>query len=275
MATEPNFFENDGHEKVFVTYPTVFMNSECMFIEYDDVIKTPYFTYLYALLTNEAANEIFDFSELEDLSLNELFQWYIDREERNVLRNLPVWNTIWECLFHSNQEEYDKWVDEFVFQNAINDNPEILNIDTSLNFVKVLHALAKAKMVTHLYFYTEYKIDAIEEDVKELFSDFTIHYVYGDLVTVLKENHIPNNSTFVFSDIDKIDALIEAERIGGSSILLSERFGYNYRPVEKSEEPTDTEEDELEEELRFKESWGNYVFKFDTFNNIYETSSSS
>ena len=53
-------------------------------------------------------------------------------------------------------------------------------------------------------------------------------YVYGDLVKVLKENEITSNSTFVFSDITKINSLKEAGILNLSSVIIADRYGYNY-----------------------------------------------
>ena len=70
---------------------------------------------------------------------------------------------------------------------------------------------------------------------------------------------IPSNSTFVFSDVFKINALKDAGKLNGASILLADGYRYNYHS-----KPA-VEEDLLVDiaDLRQK-----YVFELNSFDNF-------
>ena len=87
--------------------------------------------------------------------------------------------------------------------------------------------MSDSNATKNVYIYTERKIDNINDDIKRNFNS-RVKYVYGDFETVLKENNITRNSSFVFSDINKIEKLNNAGLLPYSSILLGEYQGYNY-----------------------------------------------
>ena len=81
--------------------------------------------------------------------------------------------------------------------------------------------------------------------------------MFGDLTECLKK--IPIDSTYVFSDIMKINNLIENDHINYSSFIIARDLRYNYKEDDKTKLKIDIES--LSE---------NYVFKpafFNTFPN--------
>ena len=80
--------------------------------------------------------------------------------------------------------------------------------------------------VKNIYIYSENYSKLIEEDVSSIHGK--IKYVYGDLKSVLEDNEIKSNTTFVFSDIEKINTLVELDILKFSTILMADQYRYNY-----------------------------------------------
>ena len=61
-----NVMEETGKQnKVFVSSDDIFQNTECLFIEYDDVLKSPMFSLLNIIKDRESVKKIFDMTESE------------------------------------------------------------------------------------------------------------------------------------------------------------------------------------------------------------------
>ena len=224
---EKSIMENDGNKKLILTYDAPFLNSDCIFVEYDDVIKSPFFCFLHFIANNsEALSVIFDLSEIRGLSIEELYEWYINREEKNILLNFPVYDEAIEELFRGNIEAVISWTQDLLFKE-LDSIGYFVKQDSHLNFHDTLLTLMDKSIVKKIYIYGEIYSKSIEKDI-EIMYDGKAKYVYGDLVKVLKENEITSNSTFVFSDITKINSLKEAGILNLSSVIIADRYGYNY-----------------------------------------------
>ena len=53
--------------KVYTCKDTLFYNSQCLFIEYHDVLKSPWLILLNVVKNNEDLNRVFDMSEIKNL----------------------------------------------------------------------------------------------------------------------------------------------------------------------------------------------------------------
>ena len=70
---------DDGKKKVVLTHEGVFLNNDAVFVEYEDVLRSIFFTVFYYLKDSDVVNEYFDLSEIEDLDDEELYIWYAKR----------------------------------------------------------------------------------------------------------------------------------------------------------------------------------------------------
>ena len=109
-------------------------------------------------------------------------------------------------------------------------------------------------MVKRVYVYSNDYSERLKEEIVEEYGT-NVKYVTGKISEIIKEENITNNSTFVFSDIRNILELEEANVLGLSSVVVADRYGYNYQ---------DEKNLIVDMERLSKEN----VFKLDFFNNI-------
>lgn len=253
MGRENDIMNDDGVQKVILTYDNTFLNADSLFIEFDDVINSPFFIFLYNIKNNEAFNEIFDTSEISDYSVEELYEWYLNRKNKNVLWNIPLNDYVMEKIFKNDDSVFCEWCEEFLYKE-LDAIPGLIEQNTELNFYNILKMLLGKKIVKEIYIYTEYYSNTVKDYIEKNFNS-NIKYVSGNMQDVIKEEKITSNSTFVFSDITKIYELKDAGILNLSSVIIADRYAYNY----VDEENPCIELDELYEKD---------VIKLDFFNNI-------
>ena len=243
----------DQQEKIlFTSYNSPFLNTDCLFIEYDDVLRSPSFMILQVLLETKALSDFFQFEIFTSYDTDELFEWYYSRNYKNILWNIPLKKGILENTFKNDIVGFYKWCDVFINQE-IKMYPDIF-LKGHLNFFNSLSIFAQQSMVKKIYIWSEFENNAIRDDVDKSFGS-KANYVFGlDLQQLLVENKISSNSTFVFSNINNITSVMDANLLDYSSIVLAEYFGYNYNKNQYN-----INIDQLREK---------HVFKFDTFDNL-------
>ena len=69
---------------------TLFYNSQCLFIEYHDVIAMPWLTMLAFTKNAEVFNNLFNIDEISDYDIQSLFEWYVYRKHQNVFKSIGV-----------------------------------------------------------------------------------------------------------------------------------------------------------------------------------------
>lgn len=243
----------DNQEKIaFTSYNSPFLNTDCLFIEYDDVIRSPSFMILQALLNTQALSDFFQFEIFSSYDTDELFEWYYSRKYKNILWNIPLKQGILENTFKNDVVNFYKWCDVFINQET-NSYPEIF-LKGHLNFYNILSIFAQQSMVKKIYVWSEFENNAIRDDIDKSFGS-KVSYVFGlNLQQLLVEHKISSNSTFVFSNINNITSIKDADLLNYSSIVLAEYFGYNY--------------DKNKYNINIDKLREKYLFKFDTFDNL-------
>lgn len=245
----------DGQQNAIITYDSAFLNCDAIFIEYDDVLKCPFFIFLHAINENEAVKLLFDTTEIAGLDIDGLYEWYINRKNQNIFKCLKLQDGVLENYFNNDRNEFEQWCDTILY-DFISQNGQLVQANTELNFTKTLSILMGESLVKKYYVYTPFEVEAIRQDLKNKYGEKII-YVYGDLKTVLKDHQITSNSTFVFSDVSKIMVLDDLGLLNLSSILIADKYAYNY----KDSENLNIDLDELAKRA---------CFKLDRFNNIDE-----
>ena len=244
---------SDGKKKVILTYDAPFLNSDFMFIEYDDVIKCPFFVLLKLLQNNKSLNEIMDTSEIDALSLEELYEWYLSRQFKNIFLNLPLRDGIFETYFNDDEDLYIDWTENLLY-HELDTLTECVESNCILNFNIILKTIIGSSVVSKIFVYSDKFSESIKDDLIKTYGD-KVKYVYGDLTTVLQENKITANSTFVFSDVTKIKILKQLNLLNLASVVIADRYEYNYK--NKNDLRVDLEELSKDN-----------VFKLDKFDNI-------
>ena len=202
---------------------SVFQNGNSMFVEYIDIIKTPY-AVLLLLLKYQAQRYgdtnagYLDLSEIVDLDDEELGDWYVGRKYQNLFANLIKED------YRLNKKEWDD-----ILNQQIVECPQCLEQSSLLHFGYVLkQLLALDNFICHkLYIWYPYDNKAVKEDIKETFSDIEryMEILTGPIEEALKQ--VPNDSTYVFSDITKIGILEDLGKLDYNSIIIPEEYGYN------------------------------------------------
>lgn len=255
MEQAPDPMEKTGkNNKLFVTTEGVFLNSKCLFIEYEDVLKSPMFSYLYIMKDQEFFRNFFDISELQDLSMDELYEWYLHRDSKNIFYSLELSDEFYERIPEEKMDELraDLYIKSYEEAGAV------IKSTGELNFAKVLHALLDEKgnggLVKDILVWHPFYVEGIAEDLKEKYGT-RVKFVYGNFIDVIKENKVTEDSTFIFSDMYHILDLEEAGIIDFSSIIIADEYWYNY---DTEFNPVILPEEILEA----------HIVKLDFFNNI-------
>jgi len=242
-----------GEKNAILTYDSTFLNCDSMFIEYDDVIKCPFFLFLNSIKENDALNELFDLTEISGLDNDGLYEWYINRKDQNIFKSLKLQEGVLETYFNNDINMFYDWCETVPYQ-TIDTTKFFVETDTELNFVEILKTLMTGTLVPKYYVYTPKESKMIREDLIHLFNNKVI-YVHGNLEDVLRENKITENSTFVFSDITKITALENVGILNYASVIIADKYSYNYKDSENIV-------------LDLTELAKRAYFKLDFFNNI-------
>lgn len=131
--------------------------------------------------------------------------------------------------------------------------PSLVKRSPLLAMGRVIQELMRDKkngIVKKFFIYNRYENTSIAEDLLDVF-DEDIIFLTGELPDALKE--VPDDSTYVFSDITNVSVLAECDKLNYSSILIPYEYAYNKT----------SEGDYL---IKIDEYMKNYLFKIDFFN---------
>lgn len=240
ILTRDNFKEIMSH---MGTSKNIFFNSECVFIEYYDIIKSPWYVLLSVIAQNEKIKEILDLSQIEYLDSNGLYEWYVNRNNRNFLEDLhgkkylPDLDTLLEVLM---------------------ENKVFYETDTKLNTVRVVNTILEQKLTKELIIYTEKENQFVKDDIERLFPKKNIKYLYGEFREILKQ--IPSDTTYFLSDFNKVIDLSEENHLNFSSLVLPYDYSYNFYINEKNEKVPN---------IDFTYLGKDHIFKYTFFNACY------
>lgn len=206
--------------KVFTSFNSPFTNTENLVIEYNDILRPLGFDVLRVLRESDIINQFINIEPIQNISTDELFEWYVNREEVNVFANFEL-N---ENYFKDIEDRYE-WLEDFLYKEI--DELNIMDIAIEYSLMNTLPTVSKFDVIKKVFVYSEKYSKSIESDIKEKFGS-KAKYIYGDFAKVLLENNITDSTTYILSDILKIDALAETNLIDYSSILLTDGYGYNF-----------------------------------------------
>ena len=215
------------------TTDTFVYNSQCLFIEFHDVIEMPWLILTYLSRNDKQLNEVFKMHNLSSYSIHDTVEWYIYRKYRNVFKSIGLQENVQQNIGNVS----DEWYDKFLY-NCISKAKELYMLDTKLIFYKSLNILLSDSpgMVKRVIIYNEYNEPGIKLFIDDMLKFSThsqkIEYVYGDFTDAIK--NIPNDSTYIISDIEKINKIKEANKLYMSSILIVNGLRYNYEPQDKT-----------------------------------------
>lgn len=236
-------------KKVFRDNNTLFYNSQCLCVEYHDVISIPWFTMLAFIKNTSSFNNIFKIYEISDYDLTGLLEWYIYRKHRNVFKSIGILDNI--------DNLPNDWYDKLL-EKAMSISDDIYRIPTNLKFLSTLRLLlSDATMINQVIIYSENQEPMIENTLNQYFSKVSakVKYMNGKFDDLVKL--IPRDSTYVFSDIEKVNSLVNADKLNLASVLIVNGLRYNYK-----------EEDHTKLKVNLEELSKKYLFKYAFFDNF-------
>lgn len=253
--------ETGKNNKIILATEGVFLNSDALFIEYQDVIKSPFYIFLKMINNSQGRgglDNIFDMSELNGKNDEELYTWYIERDNQNIFKSFSIQEEIFNTSFKQDQGLVNNLCQELE-EKEINDIPELVTQNAWLNFDLVLKNLIGDKnnsdLIKNIYIWHPYYVKSMEEDIHKRYGNF-VKFVYGNMQEALVRNKITANTTFVFSNILHIFDLMQTNLLNYASVIIADEYFYNYN-------------DEMDPIIDFNEVFKEYIFKLDFFNNIY------
>ena len=144
-------------KKVFRTVNSLFYNSQCLFVEFHDVIAMPWLTMLKINLDSEAINKIFKVDGFSDYSTNALLEWYIYRKKRNIYEEIGVRETI-----NPPEDFYDEFLK--LCMTGCDYSIDVYKVNTNLKFAEICDELNhKKSFVKKIVFYSEYEEPGIAQ----------------------------------------------------------------------------------------------------------------
>lgn len=226
-----------------------FLNSECLFIEYNDLLGLPLFLFLYPLRRNTRMMELFRLDKIQLLSNEELFFWYLNRKNIN-----PLFDLLQPIVKFTPEE-----LNTFVLKEI--GNPDAMSLFVypydSLSINKFLERMIAEEFVSKIVIYYPTKNPNMEMEIRGFFYDpkGRIQFQYGSFKEVAKE--LPTDTTFLLSDIMHVQELIEINHLEFSSIGIPYEYRYNF-------------DDAGELKLPIQEFQKDILFKFNLFNAFRE-----
>lgn len=233
------------------------LNTDALIIEYEDIIKSPQFVLLQALQQQEDLKDLLDAHEIDDMSVDELYEWYVQRGNPNVILEFAIDSKVIRERI-PNEEDVINFSNQLLLQNLL-EIPDLVKNGPELNFpatLRTLLGIAKS-LVKRIFIWSPYdsEIPAIKDDITRLFGN-RVTYIYGNIVDVVKEYEIGRDTTFVFSDLVHVGELADAGMLNMTSVILADDYGYS-------------KDDDGEYILNMDALHDSFVFKFDVFDNIH------
>lgn len=228
---------------------TLFYNSKCLCVEYHDVIAMPWFTILSFIKNNTGFNALFKMNEIADYDLTGLLEWYIYRKHRNIFKSIGVVDSSKDLT----DDEYAT-----ILEKTMTISDDIYRIPTNLKFLSTLRILlTDASMIKQVIIYSENNEPMIENTLNQYFSKLgtKVKYMNGKFEDLVKI--VPQDSTYVFSDIEKINDLIKMDKLNMSCVLVANGLRYNYM-----------EKDVSKLKVNLEELSKKYLFKYSFFDNF-------
>ena len=252
LLDEDDIYQNPDAVNIVKTNDGAFINSKAIFVEYNDVIKCPFFVMLNQMKADSNFNTLFDLDGIKNMNIVELNYWYNNRKHQNIFRCFELRDKVFDNYFNGSIAEYDEFIEDLP-ENELKTFPDFISYPSYLNFAEILKTAIETKAVSTVYIYNEFYNEALEQDIKESYP--SARFVYGNLKEVLNNKDISKDTTYVFSDIEKIKCLEETKRLTNVSVLLAEKFGYNYNKDNKYK-------------VDVNEIYSDYLFRMDGFDNI-------
>lgn len=228
------------------TQDKIFMNADCLFVEYYDILKCPWYVLLTVINQNEKLRPILDIDQVAYMNNDAQFEWYCNRKNRNFLFDLA-------------KAPFDK-VNYDEILSILMKNKIFYDIDSTLNAKEAIDIALRQKQVKEVIIYAEENNQFIKDDVQRLFPKYNnVKFRCGNFEDVLKD--IPVNSSYMLSDINKVITMADCGKLTMASVIIPYDFAYNYVIDEKGKKVP---------AVNFEYLGKDHLFKVHFFNACYQ-----
>lgn len=232
--------EEEG-KKVMGGIDTMFYNSQSLFIEAHDVLSLAWLSMIYFMRETTELHSFFDLGEFDDMDMDGMIEWYFSRKHQILFQDIPLLTG-----GYLNEE-----LAKNLLEQCMNAAPEFYQIKHVTAFAQALEYLLETKsLVKKIYIWSETHETGLEEWIRETYGKYgsKVQYLYGPFNQAVST--VPNDSTYVFSNIEHINDLKALGKLSMSAILICNGFRYNYLLTDVNQAKLDLEK--MKEEHIFK-----------------------
>ena len=191
---------------------TIFFGGASFFVQYKDALKPIYLMALIKMLHNKSFRFGLPFEIIENFSLMSVMEFYLNRSKLNPLQQLDF------------KHKFTEQVDQ-ILSKVLSDH-SLYNLCPFLSTAKLVSVMKDQNFNIPIFVYNETYDEGIAKDVSAL-SNSPI-FIYGPIEEVITK--IPNNSTMIFSNIERIVETIKAApRKMVLNLLLTSDYHYNFK----------------------------------------------
>lgn len=192
------------------------MRDEIILIEYEDVIKCPSAGIL-ELIKRQYEDDLkglIDLDKINNMDFKNIQRFCIERPCKNILDYIKLQNFNTDKIYKALYDAFDTIYMELptmVMGNAV-------------------YVLSPQKFTKKIYIFSEEYDEKIEYDIKEkYYTEKNVFYVAGKFDDIL--DTIEQPTSFILSDIDKVETIINKKKQKFTEILIAQ-YGYNYEVID-------------------------------------------
>ena len=223
----------------------LFLNAECLFVEYQDIIKMPWYVLMSVIHQNEKLAPLINVNHIDGLDDIGLMEWYCQRSNRNPLIDI--------ASAPLDKVDYDE-----ILTVLMKNSPILYEVDTELNAVGVIKLALRQGIVKQVIIYSDEVNQVIVDDAYKLFGKNRVKVFCGNLPQVLER--MPQDSSYMISDFNKIISIADAGKLDYASLILPYDYSYNFVIDEKRERTPIVDMTYLGKDHLFKYSYFNACY---------------
>ena len=138
---------SESGTKVFTSFNSPFTNTENLVIEYNDILRPLGFDLLRVLRESDVINQFINIEPIQNISTDELYEWYLNREEANVFANFEL-N---ENYFKDIEDRYE-WLEDFLYKEM--DELKVLDYAINYSFLETIPTISNFDIIKKVFIYT-------------------------------------------------------------------------------------------------------------------------
>lgn len=191
-----------------------FYGGSSLFIEFHDIIKPVYLMAIIKLIMSDKKYRFgLPVEMIENFSLISIIEWYLNRSHINPLKLL-------DPARKATDEDLNS-----LLHKILDSDPKLYLTAPLLNAEKLISIIRLQKLGIPILVYSE----QFEPNIEPCLSTWSnTSYIYGPFEQVITK--VPNNSSFIFSNIEYAKRLIDSVKFDTlGSIMIASDYYYNFK----------------------------------------------